>query len=236
MGRSFNGRRAAEHIGEATHRRLPASKLLINESPRSAHKITHFQRRGISKVRMSYSVILLLGILGIALPAKAQDDSPRFEAYAGYDYTRFNATNDITFVPPSQSVNGNGGSGQLEFNVNRWLGIVGDLTGYAVARNGFATTHEISYLFGPRVNFRRGKLTPFAQVLLGAVWASDAIVLGSKTAFGMTAGGGIDFTVSRHIAIRPVQAEYFLTKFPDGLNNRQNNFRYSAGIAFRFGG
>jgi opacity protein-like surface antigen len=187
-------------------------------------------------MRMSSSVILLLGILGIALPAGAQDELPRFEAYAGYDYTRFNATNDITFVPPSQSVNGNGGSGQLEFNANRWLGIVGDLAGYAVARNGYATTHEISYLFGPRVNLRRSKFTPFAQVLLGAVWASDAIVLGSKTAFGITAGGGIDFTVSRHIAIRPVQAEYFLTKFSDGLNNRQNNFRYSAGIVFRFGG
>jgi opacity protein-like surface antigen len=185
---------------------------------------------------MSYSVILLVGILGMALPGKAQDDSPRFEAYAGYDYTRFNATNDITFVPPAQSVNGNGGSGQLEFNANRWLGIVGDLAAYAVARNGYATTHEVSYLFGPRVNLRRGKFTPFAQALLGAVWASDAIVLGSKTAFGMTAGGGIDLTVSRHIAIRPVQAEYFLTKFPDGLNNRQNNFRYSAGIGFRFGG
>jgi hypothetical protein len=59
-------------------------------------------------MRMSSSVILLLGILGIALPAGAQDELPRFEAYAGYDYTRFNATNDITFVPPSQSVNGNG--------------------------------------------------------------------------------------------------------------------------------
>lgn len=113
---------------------------------------------------------------------------------------------------------------------------MGDLAGYAVSRNGYATAHQVSYLFGPRINFRRGKFTPFAQVLLGAVWASDAIVLGSKTAFGMTAGGGIDFTVSRHFAIRPVQAEYFLTKFPDGLNNRQNNFRYSAGIAFRFGG
>ena len=187
-------------------------------------------------MKMSYSIILLLGILGIARPAKAQDDSPRFEAYAGYDYTRFNATNDITFVPPSQSVNGNGGGGQFEFDANRWLGIVGDLAGYAVARNGYATTHEISYLFGPRVNFRRGKFTPFTQVLLGAVWASDAIVLGSKTAFGMTAGGGVDFTLSRHIAVRPVQAEYFLTKFPDGLDNRQNSFRYSAGIVFRFGG
>ena len=187
-------------------------------------------------MRMSASAILLLGILGIALPARAQDEFPRFEAYAGYDYTRFNATNGITSVPPSQSVNGNGGSGQLEFNANRWLGIVGDLAGYAVARNGYATTHEISYLFGPRANIRCGKFTPFVQVVLGAVWASDAIVLGSKTAFGMTAGGGVDFTVSRHIAIRPVQAEYFLTKFPDGLNNRQNSFRYSAGIVFRFGG
>src|SRR6202050_4277865 len=176
-----------------------------------------------------FGLVVLVLVLGFALPVKAQDATPRFEAYAGYDYMRDNATNDITHDPPSQSVNGNGGSGQLEFNVTRWLGVVGDLAGYAVARSGYATTHEISYLFGPRANIRCGKFSPFAQVLLGAVWASDAIVLGSKTAFGMTAGGGVDFTVSRTIAIRPVQAEYFLTKFPDGLNNRQNNFRYSAG-------
>jgi hypothetical protein len=184
----------------------------------------------------SSGLVVLIVMIGFALPAKAQDVTSRFEAYAGYDYMRDNATNDITHVPPSQSVNGNGASGQMEFNAARWFGVVGDLGGYAVARNGFATTHQISYLFGPRVNFRGGRVTPFAQVLLGAMWASDAIVLGSKTAFGTTAGGGIDVTVSRHFAVRPVQAEYFLTKFPDGDNNRQNNFRYSAGIVFRFGG
>jgi hypothetical protein len=183
-----------------------------------------------------FGLVVLILVLGFALPAKAQDATPRFEAYAGYDYMRDNAINDITHVPPSQSVNGNGVSGQLEFNATPWRGVVGDLGGYAVARNGFATTHQISYLFRPRVNFRRGRVAPFAQVLLGAIWASDAIVLGSRTAFGTTAGGGIDLTVSRHFAVRPVQAEYFLTKFPDGANNRKNNFRYSAGIAFRFGG
>jgi hypothetical protein len=94
---------------------------------------------------------------------------------------------------------------------------------------------QISCLFGRRVNCRRGRVTPFAQVLLGAVWASDAIVLGSKTAFRTTAGGGIDVTVSRHFAVRPVQAEFFLTKFPDGASNRRNNFRRSAGIVFRYG-
>ena len=101
-------------------------------------------------------LVVLILVIGFALPAKAQDATPRFEAYAGYDYMRDNATNDITHMPPSQSVNGNGGSGQLEFNATRWLGVVGDLGGYAVARSGFATTHQISCLFGPRVNFRRG--------------------------------------------------------------------------------
>jgi hypothetical protein len=187
-------------------------------------------------MKSSSALVVLILVIGFALPAKAQDVTTRFEAYAGYDYMRDNATNDITHVPPSYSVNGNGGSGQLEFNPTPRLGVVGDLGGYAVARNGLPTAHQISYLFGPRVNFRGGRVTPFAQVLLGAMWASDAIVLGSKTAFATTAGGGIDVTVSRHFAVRPLQAEYFLTKFPDGANNRQNNFRYSAGIAFRFGG
>jgi len=51
----------------------------------------------------------------------------------------------------------------------------------------------------------------------------------------MTAGGGIDFKVSSHVSIRPVQAEYFLTKIPDNLNNRQNNLRIGAGIVVRLG-
>jgi hypothetical protein len=51
----------------------------------------------------------------------------------------------------------------------------------------------------------------------------------------MTAGGGFDLRVSSYIAVRPVQAEYFMTKFPDGANDRQNNFRFGAGIVLRLG-
>jgi hypothetical protein len=91
------------------------------------------------------------------------------------------------------------------------------------------------YLFGPRANLRRGRVTPFAQVLFGGILASNRIGnLGSENNFAMAAGGGIDLRVSRHFSIRPLQAEYFLTKIPDGLNDRQNNFRLSAGIVFRF--
>ena len=44
-----------------------------------------------------------------------------------------------------------------------------------------------------------------------------------------------DIRVSRYFAVRPLQAEYFMTKFPDGANNRQNNFRFGAGIILRLG-
>jgi hypothetical protein len=46
---------------------------------------------------------------------------------------------------------------------------------------------------------------------------------------------GIDAKISKHFSIRPVQAKYFLATIPDGLNNRQNNFRFGAGIVFRLG-
>ena len=73
-----------------------------------------------------------------------------------------------------------------------------------------------SYLFGPRINLRgHGKVTPFAQVLLGGARSIDNSSLNAS-------------------AIRPVQAEYCLTKFTDGASNRQNNFRYGAGVVFRF--
>jgi outer membrane immunogenic protein len=179
--------------------------------------------------------VALILVIGFALPTKAQDVTPRFEAYARYDYIRDNATNDITHVPPSQSVNGNGAA--ASWNSTRLAGSLSwDLWAVMpVAREGFATTHQISYLFGPRVNFRAKGGPTVCQVLLGAMSASEALVLGSKTAFRTTAGGGIDVTVSRHFAVRPVQAEYFLTTFPDFANNRRNHFRYGAGIVFRFG-
>jgi hypothetical protein len=31
-----------------------------------------------------------------------------------------------------------------------------------------------------------------------------------------------------------VQAEYFVTRLPNGLNNRENNLRIGAGIILRF--
>jgi hypothetical protein len=165
----------------------------------------------------------LLAISAFAVPARAQNETPRIEVYGGYDYVRVSDLGD--------SYNFNGGSGQFAYNPNRWLGIVGDFGGYYTS-DGFHAG-VLSYMAGPRVNFRgHGKMTPFAQVLLGAARSVDNSPL---NAFAMTVGGGLDYKISQHFAIRPVQAEYFLTKFSDGASDRQNNFRYGAGVVFQFG-
>jgi hypothetical protein len=52
----------------------------------------------------------------------------------------------------------------------------------------------------------------------------------------MAAGGGVDLSLTRHLAFRLVQADYLLTLLPNRTNNLQNNFRFSTGIVFHFGG
>ena len=180
-------------------------------------------------------VVLLAAILGTAPLVKAQEETSKLDLYGGYDFVRYHANPKINGLPPSESFSANGLGGQVTYNPTAWLGLVGEVSGYALARPEFATTHQASFLFGSKIYLRRGKIRPYVQVLLGPVWAEDGITFGSVPAFGMTAGGGFDLMVSRHIAIRPAQAEYFLTKFYDGNNNQQNNFRFSAGIVLRFG-
>jgi hypothetical protein len=54
----------------------------------------------------------------------------------------------------------------------------------------------------------------------------------------MLAGGGLDIKIGKHIAFRPVEADYFLTRFPTILtqdDTNRNHFRYSAGVNFLFG-
>lgn len=189
-------------------------------------------------MRHSLAAVLLLVSMGAAPSVRAQEEPPKLELYGGYGFVRFNINTNVSGQAPSQTFNGSGGGGELVFNANNWFGVLGDVSGYWATNTANTTDHgaAIPYLFGPRINIRHGKVTPFVQVLLGGVVSSSGIQqAGWQSHFAMAAGGGIDVRVSRHFSIRPVQAEYFMTKIPDGLSNRQNNFRLGAGIVFRFG-
>ena len=99
-------------------------------------------------MRNSLAVVLLFAAVS-AGPVWAQEHSSEFEAYGGYYYTRANAPG----IAPFATYNGNGGGGQFEYNVNRWLGAVGDLGGFIATSSGNRAFAGVgfTYLFGPRV-------------------------------------------------------------------------------------
>ena len=157
-------------------------------------------------------VLLALGaVLVMSVPVFAQEAevvTPQVEVFAGYSYLRLYGTNN------------NGGQGAVTYNVNRWLGITGDVSGYA-GTNGSDSNGLV--LAGPRFTYRRGPVTPFVHLLAGGIFGGGD----GAGAFGF--GGGVDAKISKHVAIRLIEADYIATTF------RSNNGRISVGLVFRFG-
>jgi opacity protein-like surface antigen len=105
-----------------------------------------------------------------------------------------------------------------------------------------------SYMFGPKLMMHRGRWTPFVQGLFGGAHATGSVSISpgavrqqgigpvlfgsvSEDAFAMAIGGGLDVNATKHIGVRLVQAEYFMTRF---ISDTQNNARISAGVVFRW--
>jgi hypothetical protein len=139
----------------------------------------------------------------------------------------------------------NGGSGWVAFNLSHSLGIVGEVAGQHASNisSSGADLTLTSFLAGPRYRLRAtGRFAPFVQALLGGAHASGSLAPGSSglpgtaNAFAMIAGGGLDIGFSRHIALRAFEADYYLTRFDNGVNDHQNNLRIAAGLVIRFGG
>lgn len=181
------------------------------------------------------------GVLCLAaVPALAQGDMQRVEVFGGYSYIRVNVQD--SGLPDTLHLNFNGGSGQLAVNWNKWVGGVADFGGgktdetIRVGGQSFPVRGNVfTYMFGPRfVLAQHEKVRPYVQALFGGARFSPEGDE-SENAFAMALGGGLDVKVAGHVSVRPVQVEYVLTKFDDGIHNRQNNVRISAGVVFRFG-
>src|SRR5271157_1601641 len=133
--------------------------------------------------------------------------TPKYETGLNYSWLHVNSANY------DYQRTGNGGSGYFEYNLNKTLGLVADFGGYANTRTGF-DDKLMSYMFGPRFNLRRGKFTPYAQFLFGGAYlfSNNSGISQSKNAFASAAGGGLDWQVSNHMAIKPIQVEYVMTQ------------------------
>ncbi|HXR97343.1 MAG TPA: OmpA family protein [Terriglobales bacterium] len=185
-----------------------------------------------------------------------EDTTPHYELFVGYSNFRNlpmgRAGNRIAWL--------SGVSTSIAFNVNRHVGIVVDFGGYHDTRFGpnaaptggvvSSSGNAFSLMTGPRVSFRGPRFTPFVQALFGEMDAKRVTLsnctgpgcmpLPTQSSFSWSAGGGLDITLTRHIAFRLFQAEYAMTRFPDptrvaGPNVWQHDARISTGLVFRFG-
>ena len=178
-------------------------------------------------------VVCLLGLVFlVSLSAAAQDST--VDLFAGYSY--LHTSPGIK----ESSFKANGGDASIAFNVNRWGSLVAEFGGVHASNIGGADVdaNAITFLFGPKFSFFRGsKLSPFAQALFG-IAHSNAAFNGTTTTsngFAMSPGVGLDLNVTNHIGLRLGQADYLFQRVPTSTNQvNWNNFRYSAGVVFRF--
>ena len=182
-------------------------------------------------------------------PAAASSDTrspaklvPRYEVAGMYHYINFAPGN------PFANSNSHGGSGSLTYNASRWIGLTGEVGGYNTQRNLFPLTGTnnsvrtglMSYLFGPRLNLRKfDYFVPFAEFLVGGVRGSSQMTgAGVQDAFAVAAGGGVDMVLTKYLAWRVAQFDYFMTTLSGpalGSTGRQDSFRAGTGLVLRFG-
>jgi hypothetical protein len=188
-------------------------------------------------------VLLMVGMGWISAGAQQVETAPQYaplEISFNYSYARSNAA-------PGQCgcFNMNGGSSEVAFHAFRALSVVADLTGERANTIGAGAGNDLSlvvFAVGPRFShrFAGGKFTPFVQGLVGVAHGFDGLfpgtggsLAGAASARAVVAGGGLDLTINRHIAIRAIQADYLRTQLPNGQGNQQNLLRVGAGIVLR---
>jgi outer membrane protein OmpA-like peptidoglycan-associated protein len=168
-------------------------------------------------------------------PAATQDKRapgqlvPRMEIAAMYQYLNFGPGS------PFSNFDGHGGSGSITYNGSRWIGLTGEVGTYDLARGSM-----ISYLFGPRLNLRKfDYFVPFAEFLAGGVRGNGQISGAvAQDAFALAAGGGVDMVLTKNVAWRVAQLDYFMTTLTGPAltaTGRQDSFRAGTGLVLRFG-
>jgi len=209
-------------------------------------------------------IALFLGTAALAQQQQQpQERPPKADVFLVYSYLRFNPTIPAA---RNRSFNGGGGGFSFfmgkhfglkgEFMGYESTTFTTTVTAPAITRNGTIPAGTFSsqgnmftYMFGPVVRLP-GKVTPFAELLFGGSNTNGytnlirSIDLGGGTLtssgtqhpFTMAYGGGLDVNVHHHVAIRPVEIDYVLTRYTNPLTdtNNQNNLRYNGGVVLNF--
>lgn len=168
-------------------------------------------------------LIVCLGLVfSLAGTSRAQaDKSPSVEIFAGPSVMRNGAT------APSFSLYG-GWQAAGSYNFSSHFGVTTDFGGQYRSISG-SRVSQYEYLFGPQFIARGHRASLFGHALVGANTLRAA---GHSTnGFAWGVGGGLDYNVSEHFAVRMIQADYLRTRLSTSWFN---DARLGVGVVFKF--
>ncbi len=182
-------------------------------------------------MRMKRFISVTVAMLMLCLPVLAKEgeiegEFPKVEVFGGYALLR---SGGQTF---------HGWSTVLTGNVNRWLGVAGEISGVYVHEStpeGTFRESEHTFVVGPHFAYRHHpKLTPFAFTLLGLAResSSEAGVKTTENGFAAELGGGLDWEVHERMAIRLFEATASITRIQ---GHAQTKPKFAFGLVFLLG-
>jgi len=211
----------------------------------------------VKALLLRIAVLILFSAAIFVADAKSQDYH-QWELFGGFSYFNFNAGSAPLGNGRNLALQQDSYGWHITRAENRasWFGGIADFSGnYAHRVVDFGTVQSplivrfnasiYPFLFGPRFYFRHfGRATLFGDTLIGRVHARVAVSgdtmaaseTVSETRWAYAFGGGVDYNLTDHFAIRG-QTDWIRSDSPETLERDfQNIYRVSGGIVFKFGG
>jgi hypothetical protein len=173
-------------------------------------------------VAVSFFLVCVVGFC--SLSSRAQD-IPRISVSLGPSYVRF----DSKTLGFADKTNLAGGTGEAAFNITRSFGVTGQI--YADYGDH---VHLKGWMAGPQFYFPKWHGVLFGHLLFGKTQTRVETVVGNRefqSARSYALGGGYEFPLTAHFAIRPIEVDYLNTSSFGG----QSNLRVSAALVYRWG-
>jgi outer membrane protein OmpA-like peptidoglycan-associated protein len=185
-----------------------------------------------------------------AVAAAQEPPAPKWELFGGYSFLY--PGGDIhgqlpgALQPLSSQLESNprGAGASLTYNFNNWFGLTLDTSthwgsGETTLAKRIDDTGFSNLSFGPKVTFRHEHFSPFLEVLVGDHrLMPDAFHDVDKV--GVMFGGGLDWNLNRHVALRLIRADYVMSSYrygpPAVPATEIHGARLQTGINFMFGG
>ncbi|HZV90167.1 MAG TPA: OmpA family protein [Candidatus Binatus sp.] len=211
--------------------------------------LSHLKGRLARRLAILAAMIALLFTFA-ALGRAQEQPPPKWELFGGYSV--FDPGANITgqlpgaLLPLSSRLEWNprGAGASVTYDFNKWLGLTLDTSidwgsGESTLAKKIDDTAFSNLSIGPKITFRHNHFSPFLEVLVGDQrLMPDAFHDVDK--LGVMLGGGLDLSLTRHVALRLIRADFVLSNYrygpPSVASTDIRGLRAQTGLVITFGG